>query len=199
MQRLTTAQVTVHNGKDAAEVPVLFLPADNIAHGAVQQLRLTHRTVPHLEVAQAADETVAYPHNKAILSLVQVTQHQATVGLQALSTAKGFGMHEAAVAIDLQQLFLAVPQAAHTVPHKKGQINLNVSSGAKKIQSQLFVFSRESKLYVIYVSGCSVSVIGKRCPRADVGCPVQINAHSELTQLRDAVVDQRHVLIIPSK
>lgn len=173
--------MTVRNGKDAAEVPVLFLPADGIAHGAAQQLLPTQHTVPHLEVVQAADETVAYPHNKAILSFVQVTQHQAAIGFQALSAAEGFGMHEAAIAVDLQELFPAIPQAAHTVPHKKGQVNLNVSSGAKKIQSQLLVFSRKSKLYVIYISRGGANVIGKCCPGADIGRPVQINAHSELT------------------
>lgn len=146
LQTLTTAQAMVHNGKDAAEIPVLFLPADNIAHGAVQQVFLIHHTVPHLEVIQAADEAVAYPHNKAILSFVQMTQHQATVGFQALSAANGFGMHELTIAVDLQQLSPGVPQAADAIPHKKGQIDLNVSSGAKKIQSQVFVFSRESKL-----------------------------------------------------
>lgn len=146
LQTLTTAQAVVHNGKDAAEVPVLFLPADNVAHGAVQQLFLTHHTVPHLEVVQAADEAVAYPHNKAILSFVQMTQHQATVGFQALSAANGFGMHELTIAVDLQQLSPGVPQAADAIPRKKGQIDLNVSSGAKKIQSQVLVFSRESKL-----------------------------------------------------
>ena len=133
LQRLTTAQVTILNGKDAAEVPVLFLPADSIAHGAVQQLFQTHRTVPHLEVVQAANEAVAYPRDNAILSFVQMTQHQAAVGFQALSAANGFGMHETTIAVDLQQLCPGVPHAAHTVPHKKGQIDLNVSSGAKKI------------------------------------------------------------------
>lgn len=133
--RLTTAQVTVRSGKDAAEVPVPFLPADSIAHGAVQQLFPTHHTVPHLEVVQAANEAVAYPHNKAIFSFVQMTQHQATVRFQALSAANGFSMHKITIAVDLQQMFPGVPQAAHTIPHKNGQIDLNVSSGAKKIES----------------------------------------------------------------
>lgn len=164
--------MTVRNRKDAAEVPVVFLPADSIAHGTVQELFPTQHTVPHLEVVQAANEAVAHPHNKAILSFVQMTQHQATIGFQALSTANGFGVHKITIAVDLQQLFPAVPQAAHTIPHQKGQIDLNVSSGAKNIQSQLLFFSRESELYVIYVSGSIVSVVGKRCPRADIGRPV---------------------------
>lgn len=162
----------VHNGQDAGEVPILFLPADRVAHGAVQQLFLTQHTVPHLEVVQTANEAVAHPHNEAILSLVQMTQYQAPVGFQAPSAANGFSMRELTIAVDLQQLFPGVPRAAHTVPHKKGQVNRNVPSGAKKIEPQLLVFSREPKLQVIDVHGGVVSIIGKGCPRADIGSPL---------------------------
>lgn len=119
-ERLTTAEVMAGNRSNAAEVPVLFPPADNIAHGAAQQLLLAQRTVPHLEVVQAANEAVAHSYNKAILSFMQVTQHQASIGLQALRAVYVFPIHQITITVDFQQLFPGVPQAAHTIPCEKG-------------------------------------------------------------------------------